>query len=154
MKHVVKLYMILVASILSCTGGHGDLNPPNLTPVVPQAGDITLTADKPEVDADGTSYITVTMKINAVILKSYNEAQFDISPVGKFANGSTSEKHSINLDGSANAYIHSDTAGTVTVTAKVGTFSSSVTVKFNAPADPLTLNWENTGVPADNDSYA
>lgn len=155
----MKAYYILIAIILlySCSDKVEDLKDPNLKVETLAPGDVQLTVTGDNIPADGKTFSEIKMKVNRAAETDSKEVTFDISPVGKFSNGATSIKLTLDANGEARVFASSSTDGVAYVKATVGEVSQTVVVKFLKPATPvvdtLKLSVVRELVPADNYAY-
>lgn len=159
MKHTNKL-LLFFSLLISCDKVE-ELQKVTLIGEQIKDTEMTLTIPVGSVQADGKTFSVVTLTItttNKSLIKN-KSVTFDISPVGKFSNGSTSISIALDLDGKAVAYVSSIIEGKGTIKAKVDDAVRTGSIDFtkvNVPSaiDTLVLTVSKNDVLADNYSYA
>ncbi|MGB9849149.1 MAG: Ig-like domain-containing protein, partial [Moorellaceae bacterium] len=118
-----------------------DLIPSNV-----RIGEVLITANPQSAPADGKAAITVV----AAVFDSYGNPVPDSIPVGFTASGgSLSATDVLTSKGEATTTITSTQAGAITVTAKSGDKTASVTVQFTPVVSSITLSANPQSAPAD-----
>jgi len=141
--------VICILLIMSCSDKTTDLIPPNLTASPVNTSEIALTVITDNIDADGVKYAELLFKVGPTVLAKYKEVNLDISPIGKFNNGATTQKLTIDVTGEAKIFAVSNVQGTATIKATAGDFSKQAVVHFlPAYPDQIFIEPDSTFLPA------
>lgn len=121
--------IVMVCAFSSCSEKADDLVTPSLQNPI-DASELNLSVVKNNAAADGSDYVELLFKAGPSVSKKFNEVTFSISPAGKFLNGATSQKVTLDVNGESRVFAVSTLPGVSTVTATVGGESKSAAVNF------------------------
>lgn len=153
MKYIIIFF---IAAILTGCGKEVlELNQPQLQNPPVDPNDVLISFLGDSIPADGKSFGEVSLKVSSTVLAKYKEANFQVFPIGKFNNDSTTTKLTLDINGEARIFVKSDIAGLAYVKTTINNLSKTTVVKFyKSNFDTLQLSLVNNIVPADNYSYA
>ena len=152
MKYLIVFFVLFII-FSSCTNS-AKLTPPDLVNDSVKSSDIVLTPANRNIPADSLTYDQFVIKVSSNVLANYKQVTFDISPVGKFTDGSTVKNVSIDASGNAYAFVFSSTPGIATVRATIGNLVRTSSIVFTPKIDTVTISVLNNYTLADNTSYA